>query len=130
MSQVQELLAQVKKLDRVDQEELLIAMERSLLLQSKMEWLLGLPTSDYPSVVSTPGVCGGSARLVRTRIPIWVLWRMRQLGVSELDIMRSYPTLRAADLVQAWSYAASHRPEIEEEIRENEAEIDGDGPGT
>jgi uncharacterized protein (DUF433 family) len=51
---------------------------------------------------------------------------MHQLGVTELDIMRSYPTLRAADLVQAWSYAASHRAEIEEEIRESEAENDGE----
>jgi uncharacterized protein (DUF433 family) len=47
---------------------------------------------------------------------------MRQLGVSESDILKSYPTLRAADLVQAWSYADHHRQEIEEAIRENEEE--------
>lgn len=79
-------------------------------------------TYEYPSIVRTPGVCGGAARLIRTRIPVWTLERMRQLGVSEIDILRSYPTLRAVDLVQAWSYAARHRSEIEQAIRENEQE--------
>lgn len=45
---------------------------------------------------------------------------MQQLGFSDIDILRSYPTLRAADLVQAWSYAACHPDEIETVIRENE----------
>jgi uncharacterized protein (DUF433 family) len=75
---------------------------------------------DFPSVVSTPGVCGGSARLVRTRIPIWVLQRMRQVGFSEAKILESYPTLTASDLVQAWGYAALHKAEIDREIEENE----------
>jgi uncharacterized protein (DUF433 family) len=75
---------------------------------------------DFPSVVSTPGVCGGSPRLVRTRIPIWVLQRMRQVGLSEARILESYPTLLASDLVQAWRYAALHKAEIDREIEENE----------
>lgn len=47
---------------------------------------------------------------------------MRQLGVSEIDILRSFPSLRAVDLVQAWSYVARNRDEIEKSIRENEEE--------
>ena len=47
---------------------------------------------------------------------------MRQLGTSEADILRGYPSLRAVDLVQAWEYADSHREQIEEEIRANEEE--------
>jgi hypothetical protein len=31
----------------------------------------------FPSVVSTPNVCGGSPRLIRTRIPVWLLQQMR-----------------------------------------------------
>src|SRR5687768_8422630 len=80
----------------------------------------GPPAVSHPSIVCTPGVCGGEARLNHTRIPVWVLERMRQVGLSEIDILRSYPNLRAADLVQAWSYAESHRAEIERAIRENE----------
>jgi uncharacterized protein (DUF433 family) len=78
--------------------------------------------AEYPGIVRTENVCGGSARIIRTRIPIWTLERMRQLGVSESDILRSYPSLRAVDLAQAWSYSAAHHDEIEKEIRENEEE--------
>ena len=71
-------------------------------------------------IVSTPDVCGGAARIIRTRIPIWTLERMRQLGISEADILKSYPSLRAVDLVQAWAYVDTHREEIEKQIRDNE----------
>jgi uncharacterized protein (DUF433 family) len=73
-----------------------------------------------PSIVTTPGVCGGTPRIIRTRIPVWTLERMRQLGISEADILRSYPTLRAVDLVQAWAYVNAHRDEVERQIQENE----------
>lgn len=85
-------------------------------------WWKMLDREAYPSIVHTPGVCGGDARLIRTRIPVWTLVRMRQLGLSESDILRSYPSLRAIDLVQAWSYAARYPEEIEKAIRENEEE--------
>jgi uncharacterized protein (DUF433 family) len=75
---------------------------------------------EFPSVVSTPNVCGGSPRLIRTRIPLWVLERMRQLGFSETKILESFPTLTSGDLVQAWGYIAIHKTEIEKEIEENE----------
>jgi uncharacterized protein (DUF433 family) len=82
----------------------------------------GARPPEFPSVVSTPNVCGGSPRLVRTRIPVWVLQRMRQLGFSDAKVLECYPTLTAGDLVQAWGYAAQHKAEIEKEIEENERE--------
>ena len=42
------------------------------------------------------------------------------LGVTEADLLRSYPTLRAEDLANAWSYYRSHRDEIDAQIHENE----------
>ena len=74
-----------------------------------------------PGIESTPGVCGGAPCIVRTRIPVWVLERARHLGASESELLRAYPTLRAEDLANAWAYAHSHRTEIEDQIRENEA---------
>lgn len=65
-------------------------------------------------------VCGGSACIVRTRIPVWVLQQMRNLKMTEVEILNNYPTLRAEDLVSAWRYVDSHSAEIEEEIRANE----------
>ncbi len=67
-----------------------------------------------------PRVCGGEPCIVRTRIPVWVLAQSRRLGMSEADILKSYPTLRAEDLVNAWAYEQSHREEIDRQIAENE----------
>jgi uncharacterized protein (DUF433 family) len=74
----------------------------------------------FPGVEPTPGVCGGEPCIVRTRIPVWVLGQARRLGVSEEDLLRSYPALRAEDVADAWAYVRSHRMEIEDQIRQNE----------
>jgi uncharacterized protein (DUF433 family) len=68
----------------------------------------------------TPEVCGGEPRITGTRIPVWVLEQARRLGTSEADLLRDFAGLRAADLVNAWSYVAMHRAEIEEQIAANE----------
>jgi uncharacterized protein (DUF433 family) len=73
-----------------------------------------------PGIESDPSVCGGDACIVRTRIPVWVLVQSRRLGMSEADILKNYPTLRAEDLVNAWAYERSHREEIDRQIVENE----------
>ncbi|MBS1823736.1 MAG: DUF433 domain-containing protein [Acidobacteria bacterium] len=75
----------------------------------------------FPGIESTPGVCGGEPCIVRTRIPVWVLEQARRLGTSEEDLLRNYPTLRAADLANAWAYVRAHPLEIQEQIRSNEA---------
>jgi uncharacterized protein (DUF433 family) len=71
-------------------------------------------------IEATAGVCGGEPRIAGTRIPVWTLERARRLGASEADLLRDYPGLRAADLVNAWTYVAAHRKRIEAQIRENE----------
>jgi uncharacterized protein (DUF433 family) len=75
----------------------------------------------FPGIESTPGVAGGEPCIVRTRIPVWTLVRARQLGASDAEILRSYPTLRAEDLVHAWAYYDVHVEEIERQIQANEA---------
>jgi uncharacterized protein (DUF433 family) len=74
----------------------------------------------FPGIDSAPEICGGEPCIVLTRIPVWALEQSRRLGISEDELLRSYPTLRAEDLVNAWAYVRSHRTEIEDEIRENE----------
>lgn len=71
-------------------------------------------------IVQTSEVCGGSARIAHTRIPIWILEQYRRLGMCEAELLRAYPSLRAIDLVEAWRYADSHVDEMDREIRENE----------
>jgi uncharacterized protein (DUF433 family) len=75
----------------------------------------------WPGIDRNPGVAGGAACIVRTRVPVWLLESYRRLGWSEAKLLANYPTLRAADLVHAWFYAESHRPEIDAAIEENEA---------
>lgn len=77
-------------------------------------------TDTWPGIEKIPGVAGGDVCIVRTRIPVWALENYRHLGWSEGTILENYPTLRAADLVNAWAYVDSHQKEIERAIHENE----------
>ncbi len=85
-----------------------------------LQWIVRELGDSFPGIESTAGICGGAARIVRTRIPIWTLEQARRLGTSEADLLQAFPTLRAEDLANAWAYVRSHRAEIEQEIRENE----------
>ena len=58
---------------------------------------------------------------MRTRIAVWVLESYRRRGWTEARILTNFPALRAADLVHTWAYFDSHREDIEQAIRENEA---------
>ena len=93
------------------------AAEKAQVLQ----WVARDLGDAYRGIESAPDVCGGEARLVRSRIPVWLLVQSRRLGATEADLLRAYPTLRAEDLANAWSYARSHRDEIEVDIRANES---------
>jgi uncharacterized protein (DUF433 family) len=75
---------------------------------------------NFPNIETDPSICGGESRIIRTRIPVWLLVQARQLGTSESDILKCYPNLRAEDLVNAWAYYRGHREEIDNQIRENE----------
>jgi uncharacterized protein (DUF433 family) len=85
-----------------------------------LQWVVQDLGDSFPGIESTPGICGGEPRIVRTRIPVWLLEQARRLGATEAELLRSYPTLRAEDLVNAWAYVRAHRDEIEQQIRENE----------
>ncbi|KPV54550.1 hypothetical protein SE17_03060 [Kouleothrix aurantiaca] len=75
----------------------------------------------WPGVEKTPGIQGGDACIVRTRIPIWTLESYRRLGWNDERILTNFPTLREADLLYAWLYVDANRQEIEAALREQEA---------
>jgi uncharacterized protein (DUF433 family) len=79
-------------------------------------------TNVWPGIEKIPGVADGDACIVRTRIPVWALENYRRLGLSESQILANYPSLRAADLVNAWAYAEAHIKEIRKSIQENEGD--------
>jgi uncharacterized protein (DUF433 family) len=86
-----------------------------------LQWVVQDLGDAVPGIESDPEVCGGDACIVRTRVPVWLLEQARRLGTSEAELLRSYPTLRAEDLANAWSYVRGHRAEIDGQITENEA---------
>jgi len=90
--------------------------EKAQLLQ----WIVQDLGDAFPGIEATPEICGGEPRIVRTRIPVWVLVQARHLGLGDADILRAWPTLRAEDLANAWAYYRTHSAEIDQQIKENE----------
>jgi uncharacterized protein (DUF433 family) len=102
-------------------EQLLATLSRAEKAQV-LQWAARDLGDAFPGIESRPGVCGGEPCIVRTRIPVWLLEQARRLGVSEADLLRDYPTLRAEDLANAWGYVRSHRDEVSRQIEANEAD--------
>jgi uncharacterized protein (DUF433 family) len=73
----------------------------------------GIGTGIETGLEKTGGVMGGDACIRQTRIPVWLLVSLRQQGATEAYILEDYPTLTAADLVNAWRYADSYADEIQ-----------------
>ncbi|HQF70141.1 MAG TPA: DUF433 domain-containing protein [Promineifilum sp.] len=103
-----------------ESERLLTKMNRAEKAQL-LQWVVRDLGDAFPGIESTPDVFGGEARVVRTRIPVWVLIRARQLGTSEAELLTAYPSLRAEDLANAWAYYRAFKNEIDQQIEENEA---------
>lgn len=71
-------------------------------------------------IEKTPGVCGGRACIIRTRIPVWSLIESRQLGMTDDDLLASFPSLTANDLENAWNYYFLFPDEINADILDNQ----------
>ena len=95
---------------------LLTPAEKAQLLQ----WVDREIGHTFPGIETNPNVCGDKPCIVRTRIPVWLLVRARELGSSEATLLQAYPTLRAEDLTNAWAYARAYPDEIAQQIQENE----------
>ncbi len=105
---LQELESQLAALSRAEKAEVLQRLAQDV-------------GNTWSGIERNSGIAGGEACVVRTRIPLWALDNFRRLGWSEARILDNYPTLRAADLVNAWAYVDAHRGEIDRAIAENEA---------
>jgi uncharacterized protein (DUF433 family) len=104
---IQNLEPQISRLSRAEKAELLQRLAQEV-------------GNTWAGIEKTAGVSGGDACIVRTRIPVWVLENYRRLGWTEVAILENFPSLRAADLVNAWAYADAHPEEIDKAIRANE----------
>lgn len=75
----------------------------------------------FPGIVHIEGVVGGSACIIRTRIPVWTLVSYKKQGLTDSKLLEAYPTLRAQDLKNAWFFYKANKKEIDREIQENNA---------
>ena len=103
-----------------DLEQQLLALRPSEKVQV-IQLLAQSLGSNWQGIEKTSGFCGGQACIVNTRIPVWVLVEARHLGYSDVDLLKSYPTITATDLTNAWGYASAHTDEIDFVIEQNEA---------
>jgi uncharacterized protein (DUF433 family) len=103
-----------------ESEQLLAKMTRAEKAQLLQRVVRDLGDA-FPGIESTPDVFGGEPRIVHTRIPVWVLVRARQSGVSEAELLNAYPGLRAEDLANAWAYYRAFKSDIDSQVEENEA---------
>jgi uncharacterized protein (DUF433 family) len=78
------------------------------------------PVATESPIRKTPNVCGGSACIRNTRIPVWSLVAWRDQGVNDQRLLEMFPTLSADDLRAAWTYYISNRDEIDQDIKSNE----------
>jgi uncharacterized protein (DUF433 family) len=104
---IQNIQPQISRLSRAEKAELL----QRLVQEVGNAWA---------GIERTAGVSGGEACIVRTRIPVWTLENYRRLKWTEATILDNFPSLRAADLVNAWAYADAHAEEVDQAIRANE----------
>ena len=65
----------------------------------------------------TPGVCGGRACI---RIPVWTIVEAKKSGATDLELLRSFPSLTAEDITNAMRYYQGHREEIEADMVDQE----------
>lgn len=72
-------------------------------------------------IESTPGICGGVARIGGTRIPVWTILECRYIfGLTTDEIIGCYPRLSEDDIETACDYYAEHKAEIDLEIKQNQ----------
>ena len=101
-------------------EKLISRMTRAEKAQV-LQWIVQDLGDVFPGIESTPGVVGGAACIVRTRIPVWLLEQARLSGATDADLLQAYPSLRAEDLANARAYARNHAEEITRLIADDNA---------
>ncbi len=82
-----------------------------------------MPLNDIQAaswIEKTESVCGGEARIRKTRHTVAGLVQSRRLGLADAEILCHHPDLSLVDLAAAWDYQASHPNEIDRAIADDE----------
>jgi uncharacterized protein (DUF433 family) len=82
--------------------------------QEAIDFVQFLLEKAHRRIQKRPGVCGGDACIRDTRIPVWLLYSLREQGAPDSELLENYPALSQADLDAAWEYQRRNPREIAE----------------
>jgi uncharacterized protein (DUF433 family) len=101
------------------------------LVESLVQVIESLSPEDYSlfqqtlttrNIQKTEGICGGSARIRNTRIPVWTIISLQKQGADDQELLHNFPVLTAFDLVMAINYYKSYPLEIDDIIASHNSE--------
>lgn len=75
-----------------------------------------------PKISKDPNICGGSARIEGTRMPIWTIILCDKSLMSDEIILKNYSHLTLSELELAREYYKQNKAEIDQEIEGNTEE--------
>lgn len=77
------------------------------VVDGRTVWRECFPMSEWTErIVVDPSICHGKACVRNTRVMVSVLLDNLAAGVSETDILKSYPSIQSEDLKAVIAYAA------------------------
>jgi uncharacterized protein (DUF433 family) len=74
------------------------------------------------AITHIKGVCGGDATIKGTRIPVWVIYKYKILGLSVNEILECYPFLTISQINDAIKYSNKNKQEIIRCLKEQDKE--------
>ena len=93
-----------------------------LRIISRKEVLIMATDTIKKSWAKRPQTFEGGLCIRKTRITVWGLVNSRRLGAADEQILRNIVGLTPQDLHAAWDYYGEHPDEINDDIRDNEAD--------
>jgi uncharacterized protein (DUF433 family) len=79
--------------------------------------------TEHPHIDKVEGVRGGRAKIIGTRIPVWIIAGCLDMGQTPEEILQSYPQLSMGKIHDAISYYYDHLEEIEQDRYDNSEEV-------
>ena len=71
-------------------------------------------------IETTPGICGGRARLAGTRVPVHRIARYHRLGYAPEEMLGLLNSLSLFQIYAALAYALANPDEIQDSLREED----------
>lgn len=99
-------------------QELEIQLQTPIAKSQVIQQLLQASGTSSRSITKIPGVISGDACLANTRLPVCLFVDLHHQGSTDAEILKLYPHLTAADLVNVWVYAHANPEEIEKALQE------------